>query len=81
VGSFESYRDQYPSVRMSRDRHGILEVVLHTKGNSLKWRFDVIEQFVRAFRDTPGAPDHEADSGTRQPWPDDGKHGEAGGLD
>jgi enoyl-CoA hydratase/carnithine racemase len=51
VGSFESYRDRYPSVRLSRDEHGILEVMLHTKGDSLRWSFDLIEQFGRAFRD------------------------------
>jgi enoyl-CoA hydratase/carnithine racemase len=32
VESFESYRDRYPSVRMTRDERGILEIVLHTKG-------------------------------------------------
>jgi enoyl-CoA hydratase/carnithine racemase len=51
MGSYESYRDRYPSVRMSRDERGVLEIVLHTKGDSLRWSFDLIEQFARAFRD------------------------------
>jgi enoyl-CoA hydratase/carnithine racemase len=50
-GSFEAYFDRYPSVRMSRDEHGILQVVLHSNGDSLRWSFDLIEQFARAFRD------------------------------
>jgi 6-oxocamphor hydrolase len=51
VANYETYRDRYPSVRMSRDESGILEVMLHTKGDSLRWSFDLIEQFARAFRD------------------------------
>jgi enoyl-CoA hydratase/carnithine racemase len=51
VGSYETYRNLYPSVRMARDQNGILEVILHTKGDSLRWSFDLIEQFARAFRD------------------------------
>jgi enoyl-CoA hydratase/carnithine racemase len=51
MGVFETYRDRYPSVRMTRNELGVLEVMLHSKGDSLRWSFDLIEQFARAFRD------------------------------
>jgi hypothetical protein len=51
MGSFGTYRARYPSVFMSRDGRGILGVVLHTKGGSLRWSFDVIANIKRQVLD------------------------------
>ena len=34
---FEEYRERYECLRMPRDERGILEVVLHSEGDSLRW--------------------------------------------
>jgi hypothetical protein len=38
MSSFEEYWNKYQSARMER-RNGILEVTLHTDGQSLRWDF------------------------------------------
>jgi enoyl-CoA hydratase/carnithine racemase len=39
---------------MSRDEHGILEVTLHTNGDSLRWGIGPSHEFPLAFRDICG---------------------------
>ena len=38
MSSFEEYANKYQTVRMER-RNGILQVTLHTHGQSLRWGF------------------------------------------
>ena len=48
---FEEYRDRYECVHMSRDEHGILEVVLHSGEGSLMWGIGPHRELTEAFRD------------------------------
>jgi enoyl-CoA hydratase/carnithine racemase len=57
MSAFDDYRERYPSMRMRRD-DGILEVALHTKGDSLRWSFDLLEQFARGFHDIGADPEN-----------------------
>lgn len=47
----DEYREIYPSIRMSRDDRGVLQVVLHTDGDSLQYNWAHSAEFGRAFRD------------------------------
>ena len=44
------YADKYPSIRMQRE-NGILEVTLHTNGDSLRWNWTVHTELPNAFAD------------------------------
>jgi enoyl-CoA hydratase/carnithine racemase len=48
--SFAEYSEKYSTVRMTRV-DGILEVTLHTEGNSLRWGPKAHDDLVRAFLD------------------------------
>jgi enoyl-CoA hydratase/carnithine racemase len=50
---FEHYRDRYANVRMTRS-DGIIEVVLHTGGNSLVWGVVPHRELPQAFADIGG---------------------------
>jgi len=43
------YATKYQHIRMDRDGDGILEVTLHTGGDSLQWDFVAHEELPRAF--------------------------------
>ena len=43
------YATKYQHIRMERDGDGILEVTLHTGGDSLQWDFVAHEELPRAF--------------------------------
>ena len=55
--AFETYREKYANVRMKRE-DGILEVVLHTRGDPLEFNGYVHEALVHAFRDIGDDPDN-----------------------
>ena len=54
---FDSYREKYENVRMTRE-DGILEVALHTRGGPLLFNGYVHEALVRAFRDIGDDPEN-----------------------
>lgn len=53
--SFEDYAEKYQTIRMRRDADGILEMVLHTDGGSLRWgrlpHAELEECFLNVGRD------------------------------
>jgi enoyl-CoA hydratase/carnithine racemase len=57
VTRLAQYGDLYPNVRMSRDDQGILEVTLHSGGDSLRWTWDLLLQLGEAFRDIARDPE------------------------
>src|SRR6266576_5344278 len=50
MSSFEEYANKYKSARMER-RDGILQVTLHTEGQSLRWGFLPHGELPEAFHD------------------------------
>src|SRR5689334_25239865 len=50
MSTLSEYADRYESVRFTR-RDGILEVVLHTNGGSLRWSMGVHAELPQAFAD------------------------------
>jgi enoyl-CoA hydratase/carnithine racemase len=46
---FSDYRDMFPNARLVRSKSGVLEVTLHTDGNTLIFNGHVHEQFVELF--------------------------------
>jgi enoyl-CoA hydratase/carnithine racemase len=56
---FEDYRDKYPHVAMKRDDKGLLELSLHTDGESLRWGFDVHHELGYCWQDIGADPDNK----------------------
>jgi enoyl-CoA hydratase/carnithine racemase len=56
--SFETYSRKYQHIRMTR-REGILELCLHSKGESLKWTPLVHEELGYCFGDVANDPDNK----------------------
>src|SRR5262249_19304321 len=50
MSSFEEYANKYQTARMER-RNGILQVTLHTEGQSLRWGFLPHGELPEAFHD------------------------------
>jgi len=50
MSSLEEYANKYQTARMER-RNGILEVTLHTEGQSLRWGFLPHGELPEAFHD------------------------------
>ena len=50
MSSFEEYAPKYQTVRMER-RNGILQVTLHTEGQSLRWGFLPHGELPEAFHE------------------------------
>jgi hypothetical protein len=46
---FANYRDSFPNARLTRSQAGVLEVALHTKGDTLVFNGHTHEQFVELF--------------------------------
>src|ERR1700730_3856707 len=46
---FANYRDSFPNARLARSQTGVLEVALHTKGDTLVFNGHTHEQFVELF--------------------------------
>ena len=53
----EDYANKYQTVRMER-RNGILQVTLHTEGQSLRWGFLPHGELPEAFHDIGGDRDN-----------------------
>ncbi|QSE90797.1 enoyl-CoA hydratase/isomerase family protein [Rhodococcus pseudokoreensis] len=51
MSSVENYFDRHEFVQMTRAENGVLEVVLHTEGGSLRWGTAAHRCLTRAFRD------------------------------
>jgi enoyl-CoA hydratase/carnithine racemase len=49
VATFESYKDAFPHAKLSRSAAGVLEVTLHTNGDTLVFNGYVHEEFVDLF--------------------------------
>ena len=50
MSSFEEYANKYQTVRMER-RDGVLQVTLHTEGQSLRWGFLPHGELPEAFHE------------------------------
>jgi hypothetical protein len=55
---FANYRDSYPNARLTRSQTGVLEVALHTKGDTLVFNGHTHEQFVELFHAIGADPDN-----------------------
>src|SRR6201993_3011747 len=49
MSSFEAYRESFPNARLTRSKTGVLEVALHTDGDTLVFNGHTHEQFVDLF--------------------------------
>ena len=58
MSSFEQYAKKYQTVRMER-RDGILQITLHTNGDTLQWGSLPHEEFPQAFSDIGGDPENK----------------------
>jgi enoyl-CoA hydratase/carnithine racemase len=59
---FDSYREKYPRMRMSRDADGILEVTLHTDGRPLEYSYTNGPSPQAEFADAFGDIARDADN-------------------
>jgi hypothetical protein len=50
MSSFDEYKNRYKTARMER-RNGVLQVTLHTDGQSLRWGFLPHGELPEAFHD------------------------------
>jgi enoyl-CoA hydratase/carnithine racemase len=48
--TFDKYRNEFPHAKLTRSAAGVLEVVLHTNGNTLVFNGHTHEEFVELFR-------------------------------
>ena len=58
MSSFEQYAKKYQTVRMER-RDGILQITLHTNGDTLQWGSLPHGEFPQAFNDIGGDPENK----------------------
>src|SRR6202047_934752 len=49
MSHFDTYRDSFPNARLARSKTGVLEVALHTNGDTLVFNGHTHEQFVDLF--------------------------------
>jgi enoyl-CoA hydratase/carnithine racemase len=49
MAAFPSYRQKFPHAKLARSQDGVLEVVLHTNGNTLVFNGHTHEEFVELF--------------------------------
>ena len=49
MSQFANYRDSFQNARLTRSQTGVLEVALHTKGDTLVFNGHTHEQFVELF--------------------------------
>ena len=56
---FHDYQSSYPHARLTRSEDGVVEVTLHTGGESLRWNLDVHEELGNLFRDLANDRDNE----------------------
>jgi enoyl-CoA hydratase/carnithine racemase len=55
---FDSYRESFPNARLTRSKTGVLEVALHTNGDTLVFNGYTHEQFVDLFHEVGSDPDN-----------------------
>jgi enoyl-CoA hydratase/carnithine racemase len=55
---FDAYRDSFPNARLTRSHTGVLEVALHTNGDTLVFNGYTHEQFVDLFHAIGSDPDN-----------------------
>jgi enoyl-CoA hydratase/carnithine racemase len=55
---FDTYRDNFPNARLARSSAGVLEVALHTNGDTLVFNGHTHEQFVELFHAIGSDPDN-----------------------
>jgi enoyl-CoA hydratase/carnithine racemase len=55
---FDTYRDDFPNARLTRSKSGVLEVALHTDGDTLVFNGYTHEQFVHLFHAIGSDPDN-----------------------
>lgn len=60
MAAFAAYQDAFPHARLSRSPQGVLEVVLHTDGDTLVFDGRVHEEVVRLFHEIGEDPDTRA---------------------
>jgi enoyl-CoA hydratase/carnithine racemase len=58
MSHLDTYRDSFPSARLTRSKSGVLEVVLHTDGGTLIFDGHAHEQFVELFHVIGSDPDN-----------------------
>src|ERR1700751_4961615 len=58
MSRFDAYRDGFPNARMNRSKSGVLEVALHTNGDTLVFNGHTHEQFVDLFHEVGSDPDN-----------------------
>jgi enoyl-CoA hydratase/carnithine racemase len=51
VTKFSNYQDSFPNARLTRTETGVLEVTLHTNGDTLQFNGHTHEQFVELFHE------------------------------
>src|SRR5579862_7353510 len=50
MAKFRTYKDSFPHAKLTRSESGVLEVVLHTDGDTLVFDGYTHEEFVELFR-------------------------------
>jgi enoyl-CoA hydratase/carnithine racemase len=55
---FDGYRESFPNARLTRSKTGVLEVALHTNGDTLVFNGYTHEQFVDLFHEVGSDPDN-----------------------
>ena len=58
MATFDDYAERYRHIKMER-RDGILQITLHSDGDSLRWSLGPHEELGHAFKDIGGDPDNE----------------------
>jgi len=58
MNRFGDYRDRFPNARLTRSESGVLEVALHTNGDTLVFNGHTHEQFVDLFHAIGSDPDN-----------------------
>jgi enoyl-CoA hydratase/carnithine racemase len=58
MSRFDTYRDGFPNARLTRSQAGVLEVALHTDGDTLIFNGYTHEQFVDLFHAVGSDPDN-----------------------
>ena len=58
MSRLDTYRENFPNARLTRSKGGVLEVVLHTHGDTLVFNGHTHEQFVELFHAIGSDPDN-----------------------
>jgi hypothetical protein len=61
MSSFDTYRGSFPNARLTRSKTGVLEVALHSNGDTLAFNGYTHEQFVDLFHAIGSDRDNRCD--------------------